>query len=94
MFPRPWFFLAKGFEPTKDLALSIMTHSRAKLAPFKRIRRVEFSDLPKTVSGKIRRLELQLRENKKVSIEEKSPYEFWEDDFRASIPEIWAQDLP
>lgn len=92
--PKAVIFLAKGFEPTKDLALSIMTHSRAKLAPFKRIRRVEFSDLPKTVSGKIRRLELQLRENKKVSTEEKSPYEFWEDDFRASIPEIWAQDLP
>jgi acetyl-CoA synthetase len=92
--PKAIIFLAKGFEPTKDLALSIMTHSRAKLAPFKRIRRVEFSDLPKTVSGKIRRLELQLRENKKVSTEEKSPYEFWEDDFRASIPEIWAQDLP
>jgi acetyl-CoA synthetase len=92
--PKAVIFLAKGFEPTKDLALSIMTHSRIKLAPFKRIRRVEFSDLPKTVSGKIRRLELQLRENKKISIGEKSPYEFWEEDFRASIPEIWAQDLP
>lgn len=92
--PKAVIFLAKGYEPTKDLALSIMTHSRVKLAPFKRIRRVEFSDLPKTVSGKIRRMELQIRENKKVSTEEKSPYEFWEDDFKATMPEIWAQDLP
>lgn len=92
--PKAVIFLTKGFEPTKDLALSIMTHSRVKLAPFKRIRRLEFSDLPKTVSGKIRRMELQVRENKKVSTQEKSPYEFWEEDFRVSMPEMWAQDLP
>ena len=92
--PKAVIFLAKGFEPTKDLALSIMTHSRNKLASFKRIRRIEFTDLPKSVSGEIQRLELQLREIKKVNSEEKSPYEFWEEDYRVSIPEIWAQDLP
>ncbi|MFS4458489.1 AMP-binding protein [Bdellovibrio sp. HCB2-146] len=92
--PKAVVFLAKGFEPTKDIALSIMTHSRTKLAPFKRIRRVEFADLPKTSSGKIRRLELQLREKRKITTQEKSPYEFWEEDFKATLPEIWAQDLP
>ncbi len=92
--PKAVVFLAKGIEPTKDVALSIMIHTRAKLAPFKRVRRVEFSDLPKSVSGNIRRLELRLREQKKVAGDERSPYEFWEEDFKASLPEIWAQDLP
>jgi acetyl-CoA synthetase len=29
------------------------------LAPYKRIRRLEFGELPKTISGKIRRIELR-----------------------------------
>jgi acetyl-CoA synthetase len=39
--------------------LSIFRHIRARLAPYKRIRRVAFADLPKTISGKIRRVELR-----------------------------------
>nr|WP_159392884.1 hypothetical protein [Streptomyces cyaneogriseus] len=34
-------------------------HSREVLAPYKRIRRLEFGELPKTISGKIRRIELR-----------------------------------
>jgi acetyl-CoA synthetase len=92
--PKAVIFLAKGMEPTKELALQIMNHSRSRLTPFKRVRRVEFSDLPKTTSGKIRRVELRVREQKRVTANEKSPYEFWEEDFKAILPETWAQDLP
>ncbi|MGE5085327.1 MAG: AMP-binding enzyme [Bacillota bacterium] len=92
--PKAIVFLTKGLEPTKELALQLLNHSRMRLAPYKRIRRVEFSDLPKTTSGKIRRTELKIREQKKVAKNEKSPYEFWEDDFKAVLSENWAQDLP
>lgn len=92
--PKAVIFLAKGMEPTKELALQILNHSRSRLTSFKRIRRVEFSDLPKTTSGKIRRVELRVREQKRVAGNEKSQYEFWEEDFKAVLPESWAQDVP
>jgi acetyl-CoA synthetase len=92
--PKAVIFLAKGMEPTRELALQILNHSRSRLTPFKRIRRVEFSDLPKTTSGKIRRVELRVREQKRVAANEKSQYEFWEEDFKAVLPDNWSQDLP
>ncbi|WP_413576873.1 AMP-binding protein [Bdellovibrio sp. HCB290] len=92
--PKAVIFLAKGMEPTRELALQIMNHSRSRLAPFKRIRRLEFGDLPKTASGKIRRVELRVREQKRIAANEKSQYEFWEEDFKAVLPESWSQDLP
>ncbi|WP_413587616.1 AMP-binding protein [Bdellovibrio sp. HCB274] len=92
--PKAVIFLAKGMEPTRELALQIMNHSRSRLTPFKRIRRLEFGDLPKTASGKIRRVELRVREQKRVAANEKSQYEFWEEDFKAVLPESWSQDLP
>ena len=49
-------------------------------SPFKRMRRIEFADLPKTVSGKIRRVELRGVELQR-SLETRRPQEFWEDDF-------------
>ena len=57
-----------------------------RLAPYKRIRRIEFADLPKTISGKIRRVELRGREGDIHGLGEDralraSPQEFWEDDF-------------
>ncbi|GAA1776567.1 AMP-binding protein [Nostocoides vanveenii] len=60
--PKAYVVLVAGHEPTRETALSIMTYCREHLAPFQRIRRLEFSDLPKTVSGKIRRVELRQRE--------------------------------
>ncbi len=53
--------LADGWEPGPDTAKVLFAHSRAVLAPYKRIRRLEFAELPKTVSGKIRRIELRER---------------------------------
>lgn len=57
--PKAYVVLATGWEPGAETAKAIFAHSRAALAPYKRIRRLEFADLPKTVSGKIRRIELR-----------------------------------
>ncbi|CAM5361793.1 AMP-binding protein [Streptomyces abikoensis] len=59
--PKAYVVLAEGWEPGPGTAKALFAHSRATLAPFKRIRRLEFAELPKTVSGKIRRIELRER---------------------------------
>ena len=51
--PKAFVLLKPGVEPTRETALSILKFTRERLAPYKRIRRIEFYDLPKTVSGKI-----------------------------------------
>ncbi|MER6944594.1 AMP-binding protein [Nonomuraea sp. NPDC000554] len=57
--PKAFVTLAPGFEPDETTARSIFEHSRRELAPYKRVRRLEFGELPKTISGKIRRVELR-----------------------------------
>ncbi|MFI6421793.1 AMP-binding protein [Streptomyces sp. NPDC050842] len=57
--PKAYVVLAAGWEPGAETAKVLFDHSRAVLAPYKRIRRIEFAELPKTVSGKIRRVELR-----------------------------------
>ncbi|MET9373869.1 AMP-binding protein [Streptomyces sp. NPDC002992] len=59
--PKAYVVLADGWEPGEDTAKVLFAHSRAVLAPYKRVRRIEFAELPKTVSGKIRRIELRER---------------------------------
>ena len=60
--PKAYVVLAAGHAPDADTARSILEFARDNLAPYKRIRRLEFTDLPKTISGKIRRVELRVRE--------------------------------
>jgi len=60
--PKAYVVLADGCEPTPETALAVLRHARENLAPYKRIRRLEFAELPKTISGKIRRVELRGRE--------------------------------
>ena len=60
--PKAFVVLTSGHEPSADLAREILTFARERLAGFKRIRRLEFAELPKTISGKIRRVELRARE--------------------------------
>lgn len=60
--PKAYVVLAAGHEPTEETARSILEFARENLAPYKRIRRLEFAALPKTISGKIRRVELRGRE--------------------------------
>lgn len=61
--PKAYVVLAAGHLPDRDTALSILKFARQRLAPYQRIRRLEFADLPKTISGKIRRVALRAREN-------------------------------
>ncbi|MFB1295354.1 AMP-binding protein [Mycobacterium sp. pW049] len=60
--PKAYIALAEGWEADVETARSIFEHSRDHLAPYLKVRRVEFSELPKTISGKIRRVELRRRE--------------------------------
>jgi acetyl-CoA synthetase len=60
--PKAYVVLAAGHEPSEQTARSILEFARDNLAPYKRIRRLEFAPLPKTISGKIRRVELRGRE--------------------------------
>ena len=79
--PKAFVALAQGHAPDRATALSIFAHLRAHLAPFKRVRRLEFADLPKTISGKIRRVELRAAEHVRRAAGERGAAEFWEDDF-------------
>ncbi len=57
--PKAYVLLAAGHEPDASTARDILVFARERLSPFKRVRRLEFADLPKTISGKIRRVELR-----------------------------------
>lgn len=81
--PKAYIVLAGGANGSPELALSIFRHCRERLAPFQRIRRLEFSNLPKTISGKIRRVELRQSENARTT---RAPGEYREEDF----PELKA----
>jgi acetyl-CoA synthetase len=74
--PKAYIVLAEGYEPGPDTAKVLFEHSRTGLAPYKRISRLEFGAFPKTVSGKIRRIEL--REATAAG----SDAEYREEDFR------------
>ena len=54
--------LNKGYEPSDALAKELQDHVKHTTAPYKYPRVVEFIDeMPKTISGKIRRVELRNR---------------------------------
>ncbi|MFE6162223.1 AMP-binding protein [Streptomyces sp. NPDC056486] len=60
--PKAYVVLAKGWTPGEETAEAIFQYTRSVLAPYKRIRRIEFTEeLPKTISGKIRRVDLRER---------------------------------
>jgi acetyl-CoA synthetase len=73
--------LRAGTDPSAEIALSIFRHSRKTLAPYKRVRRLEFTELPKTISGKIRRVELRISEAERVAGGQRRASEFREEDF-------------
>jgi acetyl-CoA synthetase len=79
--PKAYVILAVGVEPDRATALSIFRHLRERLAPFKRVRRIEFSDLPKTISGKIRRVELRRTEQLMAAENRRAEAEWREEDF-------------
>ena len=60
---KAFIVLAEGHEPSDDLADEIKRFVRDRLSAYAYPRRIEFvSDLPKTLTGKIRRIELRERE--------------------------------
>ena len=77
--PKAYVLLAAGAAPGPDLARDIMAFVRAKVPGYKRIRRLEFGELPKTISGKIRRVELRAQEAGQRG--GRGVVEFWEEDF-------------
>ncbi|MGY4720829.1 AMP-binding protein [Naumannella huperziae] len=77
--PKAHVVLAAGHEPSAETARDILGYAREHLAPYKRIRRLEFGELPKTISGKIRRVEL--RTAAQASGEDRPAGEFRDSDF-------------
>jgi acetyl-CoA synthetase len=67
--------------PSRDVALDIFRFVRERLPGYKRVRRLEFAELPKTISGKIRRVELRALEQRRLAAGERGPAEFREEDF-------------
>jgi acetyl-CoA synthetase len=76
--PKAFVVLAQGFHGDADTARSILQHVRERVSPYKRIRRIEFRDLPKTISGKIRRSELRHIESKRGPDASCGENEYWE----------------
>ncbi|MFQ4147893.1 AMP-binding protein [Arthrobacter sp. LAPM80] len=60
--PKAYVVLAGSYEPNEGTAREIFAYCREHLPVYKRIRRLEFAELPKTISGKIRRVELRANE--------------------------------
>lgn len=57
---KAFIILAPGVEPGDDLVKELQNHVKTTTAPYKYPRKIEFVDaLPKTISGKIRRIELR-----------------------------------
>ncbi|PVG80691.1 AMP-dependent synthetase [Nocardioides gansuensis] len=77
--PKAYLALAPGHEPDADTARSVLAYAREHLAPYLRVRRLEFFELPKTISGKIRRVELRQRETELEG--NRPPGEYRDDDF-------------
>jgi acetyl-CoA synthetase len=79
--PKAFITLKPGFEASPDLARELFRFIRGRLGPYKRIRRIEFAELPKTISGKIRRVQLRGLEQQLREPGLRRASEFWEEDF-------------
>jgi acetyl-CoA synthetase len=80
--PKAYVLLVAGAQRSPETALSIFQHLHVRLAPFKRIRRIELvTELPKTISGKIRRVQLRRLEHDNNRDDALRGQEFREEDF-------------
>ena len=79
--PKAFITLIPTLEPSAEIARELFKFVRERLAPYKRIRRIEFCDLPKTISGKIRRVQLRGWEQEARDPGFRRIGEFWEEDF-------------
>lgn len=78
---KAYIALAAGWEPNAETALAVLRHARTGLPPYMRVRRVEFFELPKTNSGKIRRVELRAREDEAAAARVRLADEWRDDQF-------------
>jgi acetyl-CoA synthetase len=78
--PKAFVTLAAGHQASDEVARDIFGFVRERLASYKRVRRLEFGDLPKTISGKIRRVDLRAIESARIA-GERRPNEYFVDDF-------------
>jgi 4-hydroxybutyrate---CoA ligase (AMP-forming) len=86
---KAYVILKQGSQPSRELALELFKHTIDVLAKFKIPRIIEFVDeLPKTISGKIRRIELRASEEKKKKGEAASPNEY----FYHQFPELSSKN--
>ncbi len=82
---KAYVILANGYAPSKALALELFQHTIGALAKFKIPRIIEFvEELPKTISGKIRRVELRETEEKKKQDQAVAAHEY----FYHQFPEL------
>jgi acetyl-CoA synthetase len=80
--PKAYVLLTADVERSPETALSIFKHLHTRLAPFKRIRKLELvTELPKTISGKIRRVQLRRLEHDNNRDDALRGLEFREEDF-------------
>ncbi len=79
--PKAFITMVKDAQPTEETAREILLFAKEKLAAYKRVRKLEFSELPKTISGKIRRAELRKMEAQRVKDGQRGSLEFWLKDF-------------
>jgi len=103
--PKCFVALKPGYAATQELAADIFAHLRQRLAPYERIRRIEFADIPKTLSGKLRRAQLRRLEAERRASQTRGALEFVEDEtsseeqyraiFNVSVDAIilWDADL-
>ncbi len=80
--PKAYIIPAPGHAPNADTAASIFRFVRARVSGYKLVRRIEFSDLPKTISGKIRRVELRGQERDRPELGPRTAQEYLEEQFR------------
>ena len=73
--------LKPGYLPSRELARDLLRFIRQNIAPYRRPRRLEFVELPKTISGKIRRVDLRQYDEKLRRAGSRGEHEYWENDF-------------
>lgn len=79
--PKAFVVLKNGVTASPKTAKAIFDFCQTKLPPYKLVRRLQFSELPKTISGKIRRVELRNQEREQIAQGKRGEQEFWLEDF-------------
>lgn len=75
---KAFIVLNSGYSPDLSNAEEIFAFAKKNLAPYKTPRIIEFvTELPKTVSGKIRRVELRAREDQKAFQQSPTLHEYY-----------------